>query len=127
MREERKVRVLGAMRRCRKEIDNEALEGRCVSRVNRIEGIVDKYRRTLDPHDFCLSVGDVCRIPGIRKVIIDGTDEEFNTCAEEVTARFPELTLQFFEEPTARLLALLPFNGRSNNALSLATALFTCG
>jgi hypothetical protein len=34
-------------------------------------------------------VEDACKIPDIRNVIIDGTDEEFNACDEEVTSGFP--------------------------------------
>jgi len=122
-----KVRVLDAMWACKKEIDDEALKARCISRVNRIEMIVGKYRRTLDPRDFFPSMGDVSRIPDIRKAIIDGTDEEFNARAEEVTAQLPGLTSKFLEERNATLSALLPFKGRSVDVLSLATVWFACG
>jgi len=115
------------MRRCKKEIDDKAWDVRYSSRVNRIGGIIDECRRTLDPHDFCPSNVDVCGIPDIYEVTIYGTDKEFNRCAEKVTARFPGLTSQFLRERTAKLSALLPFNGRSTSALSLATAWFTWG
>lgn len=122
-----KVRVIDAMWACRKEIADKALKARCISRVNRIEMAVEKYQRTLDPHDFCPSMGDVSRIPDIRKAIIDGTDEEFNECIEEVTAKLPRLTFKFLKERNAILSALLPFKGRSADVLSLATVWFTCG
>ena len=118
--------MLDTMHRCKKEIDDKALVARCISRVNRMEAIVDTYQRTLDPHDFCPSMGDVCRIPDIRSVIIDGTDEEFDACAEEVTTGLPKLTSKFLEERTAKLLDLLPFNERPANVLSLATVWFAC-
>ena len=73
--------------------------------------VVDKYQRSLDPHDFRPSMEGVCRTPDICKVIIDGTDEGFNTCAQEATPRLPALTSQIFEERTAKVSALLPFNG----------------
>lgn len=120
-----------AMRTCKEEIENraenKALEARCISRVNRMRVVVDKYQRTLDPHDFCPTMEDVCRTPDIRKAIIDGTDEEFNVCAEETTSRLPELTSKILEERTTKLSALLPFNGGPADVLSLATAWFTCG
>ena len=122
-----KVVILEAMRTCKEEIEIKAeikaLGARCISRLDRMGVVVVKYRQTLDPHDFCLTMEDICRTPDIRKTIIDGTDEEFNTCADEVTSRIPELTSQILEERTARLSDLLPFNG----GLSLATAWFTCG
>jgi len=121
-----RAQVLDALRACKKEIDDEALRTRCISRVNRMEMIVDKYQRTLEPHDFCPSMADVSRIPVVRKAIIDGTDEEFNACAEEVTARLPGLSPKFLEERNAKLSALLPFRGRRTDALSLAIVWFTC-
>ena len=126
-----KVGILEVMRTCKKEIknnvENKALEVRCISRVNKMRVVVGKYQRTLDPHDFCPAIEDVCRTPDIRKVIIDGTDEEFNVCAEEATSRLPDLGSQILEERAAKLSALLPFNGEPANVLSLATAWFTCG
>ena len=115
------------MRTCKKEIEDRALKGRCISRVNEMRTIVQKYQRTLHPHDFSLRMEDVCRIPDIRKVVIDGTDEEFSTCVEEVTSGLPKLTSQILEERTAKIAALLPANDRSGNVLSLAIAWFDCG
>ena len=59
--------------------------------------------------------------------LIDGTDEEFVACAEEVTTGLPKLTSQFLEERTAKLSDLLPFNECPANVLSLATVWFVCG
>lgn len=119
--------MLNAMRACKKEIDDNALKARCISRVNRIGTIVGNYQRTLDPHDFCPSMSDVSRIPNIRKAIIDGTDEEFNMCVEEVTAELPALSSKFLEERNATLSDLLPFKRRPAVVLSLAAVWFSCG
>ena len=114
---------------CKKEIDDGALKARCISRIHRIETIVGKYQRTLDPHDFCPSMGDVSRIPAIRKAIINGTDKEFNACAEELITGLPWLASKFLEERNATLSALLPFKfkRRPVDVLSLAAFWFTCG
>jgi len=119
--------ALEALQACKRGIENKVLEARCISRVNRMRVIVPKFQLTLDPHDFCPSMEDVCRTPDIRKVIIEGTDEEFNACAEGVTSRLPGLTSQLLKERTVKLSALLPFNEGPINILSLATAWFTCG
>ena len=119
--------MLDAVRRCKKGIDDKVLAPRCISQVVRMEAIVDKFQRTLDLHDFCPLMGDVCRIPDIRSVIINGTDKEFDACAEEVTIGLPNLASQFLEERTAVLSDLLPFNERPPNVLSLATVWFACG
>ena len=121
------ARILDAMRTCKKEIEDRILRFRCISRLNKMRIIVQKYKRTLDPHDFCLQMEDVCRIPDIRKAIIDGTEEEFSACAEEVTSGLPKLTAQILEERVAKISALLPANDRPGDALQLATAWFDCG
>ena len=121
------ARILDAMRARKQEIEYKALKDRCISRVTKMRTIVEGYRRTHHPHDFRLLLEDVCRFPDIRRVIIDGTDEEFDTRAEDVTSRLPELTAQYLEERTAKVSALLPFEGQSGNAISLATAWVKCG
>ena len=103
------VQILDAMRRCRKEIEVKALKVRCAFRANEMGTVARKYQRTLGPHDFYLRMEDVCRIPDIHKVIIDGTDEEFSTCVEELTSKLPKLTSQILKERTAKISALLPF------------------
>ena len=121
------ARILDAMRECKQEIEDEALKDRCDSRVTKMNAIVTKYERTLDPHDFCASMEDVCRLPDIRKVIIDGTDEEFNACAEELTSRLPELTSHLLEERTTKMTALFPSSERPGNIFLFATGWFKCG
>ena len=121
------ARVLDAMRTRKQAIEHKAQKDRCISRVMRMGTIVEGHMRTHHPYDFHLLLEDVCRLPDIRRVIIDGTDEEFDTRAEEVTSRLPELTVQCLEERTAKVSALLPFEGQSGNAISLATAWVRCG
>ena len=118
--------ILEKMWRCRKRIEDSALDGRCTHRVDKMRTVVQEYQRTLDPHDFYLQVADICRIYDLRKVIVDGTDEEFNACTQEVTSGLPDLTSQIREERAAKISALLPFNGRQDDAPSLATAWFMC-
>ena len=115
------------MQTCRGEIEDKVLRARCLSRVSKMSTIAKKYHRTLHPHDFYLSVDDVCRFPDIRKAIIGGTDEEFNTCAEGVISGLPRLTSQSLEKRAAKISALLPSDERPDNVLSLATTWFECG
>ena len=119
------VRVLDAMRRCKQEIEAKTLTDRWWSRVRKIRKIVDRYKwGPSDPQRFYPLEDDICRIPDIRKVILYGTDEKFNTCAEKLTSRLPELASQCLEERAAELSATLPFTERPNNVLSLAAVWF---
>lgn len=120
-----KNRILEVMQRRKKEIEDEALEARCVSRVDEMRAIIRKFRRTLDPHDFCPSMEDVWGVPDIRKVIIDGTDEEFNARAN--SSELPMLASKFLDERAAKISALVPFTERPDDILSLATVWFKCG
>lgn len=117
-----KTQILKAMKACKQEIETTALITLWTSRLEKMATIVKNYQRTLDPHDFCPSIDDLCRFPDTRKVIVGGADEEF----EEVTSRFHELTSQILEERIAKLSALIPFSERPDNVLSLATVWFNC-
>ena len=119
------AQILDAMYERKRRIKAEALDALRRSRVERMRTIVNAYQRNFSPHDFYPSVDDVCRIPDILKVIMEGTDEEFDACAGEVTSRLPELTSQLLEERTLLLSALIPLGVRVN--LSLATTWFKCG
>ena len=121
------ARVIDVMRRCKRGREDRALDTRRRLRVSRLGTIIHEYGRTLDPHDFCPSVEDICQIPDIREVIIGGTDEEFNACAKEVASGLPRLTSKVLEERAAKLSALLPFNGQLDDVLSLATVSSDCG
>jgi len=103
---------------CKKEKVAEA-------RVDKMRKVIRKYHRTLNPHDFCPSVEDVWRVPDMRKVIVDGTDEEFNSCAD--VSGLPWLAARILEQRTRKLFAKLPFDGKQSDALSLATVWFKCG
>ena len=122
-----RAQVLDEMQRCKQRMEDNALKARCISRVNEMKTVIHKYRRTLHPHDFYPSMEDVGQIPDFREAIVNGTDEEFNACVEEVIVGLPELTSRILEERTAKVLALLPSDGKQNNVLSLATVWFTCG
>lgn len=115
------------MRARKQEIEHETLKARCFSRVTRVGTITEGYRRTRDPHDFYPLLEDICRLPDMHRVIINGTDEEFDTCAEDVASRLPELTAQYLDERTVKISALLPFESQSGDAVSLATAWVKCG
>ena len=106
------------------EVEDKALEARCTSRVDKMRGVIREYRRTSGPHDFCPSVEDVWGVSDKRKVIINGTDEEFNTNAD--IGRFPKLISQILEVRIAKLLTLLPPGERRGNVLSLAAIWFKC-
>ena len=111
----------------KQEIEDDALEDRCIFRLTKMKEIVKSYERTLNPHDFCPSTEDICMVPDIRKAIIDGNNEEFDTCADEVMSRLPRLTSPLLEERIAKISALLPYKKRSDNVLSLAIAWVKCG
>jgi len=119
-------RILNVMRTRKQEIEDSILMSRWWSRVKKLGTVVEEYQRTLHPHDFWPSVDDVCRTPDIRKVIIHGTEEEFSICVEEVVSELPKLTSKLLEERIAKLSALIPFNKRPDNVLSLATFWFEC-
>ena len=86
--------ILNVMRRCKKELEDRALESRYPSRIEAMRRIIDKYRRTLSPHNPYPSMEAVCQIPDIRKAIVYGTDEEFSTCPKEVASGLPKLTFE---------------------------------
>jgi len=122
-----RARMLAKMQGCKQEIEDKAVRDRCVSRVEEMRVIIRKHQRTLlHPHDFCLSMEDVGQIPDIRRAIVNGTDEEFNRCIEDVTSGLPKLTSKIREERTTKYSILLPFDARPDNVLSLATAWFMC-
>jgi len=110
------------MQKCKRKIEDNALEARCISRMYKMKDVIREYQRTLD---FCSQVEDVLRIPDMRKVIKGGSDEEFVSCAD--TSRLPKLASQILEERTAKLVALLPSDREHDDALSLATVWFRCG
>ena len=110
-----KARMLEVMQERKEELDN-ALEALIVSRETKIRTAVQKYQQTLSPRGFCPQTEDVCRIPAIRELIINGTDREFNTWADKFSPGLPRFTST----------TTLPFKARSGNILSLATVWFRC-
>ena len=120
------ARILEVMRERKQQFD-EALEAQCISRVTKIRTAIQKYQQTLSPRDFCPQMEDVCQIPAVRKLIIDGTDRDFNAWAGKFSAVLPKLTSEIRDERVTKISALLPFKGQSGNILSLATAWFSCG
>ena len=110
-----KVRILEVMRERKKELDK-VREARSISRETRIRTIIQRYRQTLGPCGFCPQTEDVCQIPAIRRLIINGTDQEFSAWANKFSPGLPRFTSA----------TLLPFKGRSGKILSLATVWFSC-
>ena len=109
------ARIFEVVRERKKEFDK-ALEARIISRETKIRTTIQKYRRTLDPRGLCPQTEDVCHIPAIRELIINGTNQEFNAWADKFSSGLPKFTSA----------ALLPFKGRSGDILSLATVWFGC-
>lgn len=124
--EDMEVRILNAMHACKQRVDAALLIDLWDLRVAKMVAVVNAYQRTFHPHDFYPSAADVCRIPDVREVSMDGTDEEFNACIEGLTSRLPELTSKLLGERTAILSALIPFDERPDNVLSLAAVWFNC-
>ena len=101
--------------------------GRCHSRLDRIGVLVDSFRLSLPhPHDFSPSRADVCWMPEVRKIIVDGTNEEFQECEADLRSRIPELSIAWLEERRKVFMKLLPQDSPSLEHLSLATTLFDC-
>jgi len=101
--------------------------GRCESRIRRVGVIVDSFLLSLPhPHDFSPSRDDICWIPEVRKIIVDGTDEEFRECETDLRSRIPELSVAWLEERRKFFLKLLPQDSPTLEHLSLATTLFDC-
>lgn len=81
-----RARMLNAMQRCKKEIEEKALEVPRVPHTEEAGVVLHEHQRTLDPHGFGSSMQDVWQVSGISAVITNGIDEEFNTCTEGVAS-----------------------------------------
>ena len=100
---------------------------RCESRMASVEKIVDSFRFSLPhPHHFCPSTADIHWIPEVRKVIVDGTDKEFQDLEAHLPSRIPELSATWLEERRKFFLQLLPQDSPSLEHLLLATTFFYC-
>ena len=71
-----KVRVVDVVQRCKREIEDKALEESRIPHADEAGGVLHERQRALD---FYSSMQDAWRFPGVRKVITDGTNEELNT------------------------------------------------
>ena len=99
----------------------------CQTRILRIYKIVNSFRSSLShPHDFYPSAPDICWIPEVQKIIVDGTDEEFLDCEADIQSRIPKLSVIWLEERRKFFLQFLPQDSPSLEHLSLATTLFDC-
>ena len=78
-----KVRMLDVVQRCKKEIEDKTLETHRTPRVDQVGAVPYEPQQTPDPHDIHSLIQNIWQFPGVRKVITDGIDEDFNT--ERVT------------------------------------------
>ena len=69
---------------------------------------------------------DICWIPEVPEVIIDGTDVEFQDREADIRSRISELSATWLEERRKALLEFLPQESPTLEHLSLATTLFDC-
>jgi hypothetical protein len=96
------------------------------SRVKELTQIIDSSQRQGEPSDFRLMKEDICWIPDIRAIIIEGSTEEFEGLKAGLANKLPVLTAEFKEARSAALLPLLPYENPSAEKLSLATSWFKC-
>lgn len=96
------------------------------SRVRELAQIVDSNQRKGEPSDFHLLKEDICWIPDIKAIIIQGSAQEFEDMKAGLADKLPTLTAEFKETRSASLLPLLPYKNPSAEKLSLATAWFKC-
>ena len=97
-------------------------EVRCWSRIGTIRRSVDSFYESLPhPRDFHPSVADVCWILEVLKIIISGTDEEFEACEADTGTRLSELAATWVEERRNLFLTLLSRDSPILEHLSLAT------
>jgi len=100
---------------------------RCESRIARVREIFDSFHFLLPhPHDFSPSTADICWIPEVRKVIVDGTDEDFQGLKADLPSRIPDLSAAWLEERRKFFSQLLPQDPPSLQHLLLATTFFDC-
>lgn len=99
----------------------------CRTRVGQVKAIVELFRFSLPhPHDFYPSTADICWIPEVQKVIIDGTDQEFQHCKVDIQARISGWSTTWLEERRKVFMQLLPQDSPTVEDLSLATTMFDC-
>jgi len=109
------------------QLRNQLDAERCKGRIAAVKTIVDSFRFSLPhPHDFSPSTADVCWIPEVRKIIIDGTDQEFRDCKSDLRSRIPGLSAAWLEERRKFFLQHLPQDSPNLEHFSLATTLFDC-
>ena len=96
------------------------------SRVKELAQIIDSTQRQGEPSDFHLLKEDVCWIPDIKTIIIEGSPEEFEDLRAGLADKLLTLTAEFKEARSAALLPLLPYENPTAEKLSLATTWFKC-
>ena len=95
-------------------------------RIRELAQIVDSHQRQGEPSDFHLSKEDICWIPEIKTIIIEGSPEEFEELKTGLPEKLSPLAAEFRETRSAALLPLLPYENPSIEKLSLATTWFKC-
>jgi len=97
------------------------------SRIDRVGVVLDSFRFSLPhTHDFSPSKADICWIPEAQKIIVHGTDKEFQDWEADLRSRIPELSAAWLEERRNFFLRLLPQDSPSLEHLSLVTTFFDC-
>lgn len=96
------------------------------SRARELAQIIDSNQRQGEPGDFHLMKEDICWIPNIKSIIIEGSTEEFEDLKAGLAHKLPTLAAEFKEARSAALLSLLPYENPSIEKLSLATTWFKC-
>lgn len=106
-------------------ISNESYLKR-MARAHDISSVLAEYRNALESPRSLPSAGDIHTLPGVRDILLDGTDEEFAALKSDIVSRLPQLTAQCYEERRTTLMELLPERLRTRDALFLASTSFYC-
>ena len=78
-----------------------------MARAHDISSVLAEYRNALESPRSLPSAGDIHTLPGVRDILLDGTDEEFAALKSDIVSRLPQLTAQCYEERRTTLMELL--------------------
>ena len=108
-----------------------------------MKDIVKLFKRSCHPNDFIPKSEEIFSLSDVKDILVDGTDEEFDTFKDGLISQLPELRNRYLEKQHELLQSRIPrrIAGSSNNAVKtsarseshdfvpshqLATSWYTC-
>jgi hypothetical protein len=131
------------MEECKAERIRAYLLRRQETRFIAMKEIVKLFKRSCHPNDFIPKPEEIFSLPDVKGILVDGTDEEFDTFKDGLASQLPELRNRYLEKQYRRLQGKIPrrIAGSSDNAAEtsarseshdfvpshqLATSWYTC-